>query len=94
VKGKPFRDGITQNGFDHSKFGANASILMLMPHKFSANASILMLMPKKTGGGGPLQFYFFSNHVLRKTGRTPGEPTGRTPSIFHIYMTNKVKIHW
>jgi hypothetical protein len=29
-----------------------------------------------------LQFYFFLNHILRKTERTPGESTGRTPSIF------------
>jgi hypothetical protein len=40
------------------KFGANASILVLMPHKFGANASI-----------------FFLNYILRKTERTPGEPT-------------------
>jgi hypothetical protein len=58
VKGKPFRDGITQNGFDHPKFGANASILMLMPYKFGVNASILVLMPKKTGGGGYYNFIF------------------------------------
>jgi hypothetical protein len=25
---------------------------------------------------------FFLNHVLCKTGRTPGEPTGKTSSIF------------
>jgi hypothetical protein len=29
---------ITQNGFDHHKFDANASILVLMPHKFGVNA--------------------------------------------------------
>jgi hypothetical protein len=30
---------------------------------------------------------FFLNHVLCKVGRTPGEPTGRTPSIFlYIYI--------
>jgi hypothetical protein len=38
---------MTQNGFDHPKFDANASILVLMPHKFGANASNLVLMPKK-----------------------------------------------
>jgi hypothetical protein len=37
-------DDITQNGFDHSKF--------------SANASILVLMPKKPGGGGHYNFIF------------------------------------
>jgi hypothetical protein len=34
----------------------------------------------------PLQFYFFLNHVLHRTERTPGEPTGRTPSIFLFLM--------
>jgi hypothetical protein len=43
-----FRDNITQNRFDHPKFDANASILMLMPHKFGVNASNLVLIPKKT----------------------------------------------
>jgi hypothetical protein len=41
-------DSIIQNRFDHPKFGANASILMLMPQKFGVNASIFVLMPKKT----------------------------------------------
>jgi hypothetical protein len=44
VEGQPFRDEITQNRFDHPKF--------------SANASNLMLMPKKTGGGGYYNFIF------------------------------------
>jgi hypothetical protein len=56
-----------------------------MPHKFGVNASNLVLMPKKIGGGGTTIF-FFLNHVLRKTGRMQGEPTGRTPNIFHIYI--------
>jgi hypothetical protein len=56
--------------------------LMLMPHKFGVNASNFVLMSKKTGGGGHYNFFFLLNHVLCKTGRTPGEPTGRTPSIF------------
>jgi hypothetical protein len=56
-----------------------------MPHKFSVNASNLVLMPKKTSGK-PLQFYFFLNHVLRKTGRTPGEPMKKTSSIFHLII--------
>jgi hypothetical protein len=51
-------DDITQNGFNHPKF--------------SANASNLVLMLKKTGGGDHYNF-FFLNHVLCKTGRTPGE---------------------
>jgi hypothetical protein len=67
--------------FDHLKFDANTSILVLMPHKFGANASNLVQMPKKSGGGH-YNFIFFLNHVLRKIRRTPGEPTGRTPSIF------------
>jgi hypothetical protein len=37
-----FRDGITKNGFDHPKFNANASILVL----------------KKIGGGGYYYFIF------------------------------------
>jgi hypothetical protein len=37
-----------QNEFDHPKFDANVSILVLMPHKFVTNALNLMLMPKKT----------------------------------------------
>jgi hypothetical protein len=45
-------DDITKNGFDHSKFNANASILVLMPHKFGANTSNLVLIPKKTDCGG------------------------------------------
>jgi hypothetical protein len=59
---------------------------MLMPLKFGANTSILVLMLKKTGGGGHYNFIFFLNHILCKTGRTPGEPTGRTPSIFPLFM--------
>jgi hypothetical protein len=51
-------DDITPNGFDNPKFDANASILMLMPHKFDINASNLMLMPKKTGGGSHCNFIF------------------------------------
>jgi hypothetical protein len=51
-------DGITQNKFDHPKFDANASILMLMPHKFGANISNLVLMPKKTGGRDYYNFIF------------------------------------
>jgi hypothetical protein len=51
-------DSITQNGFDHPKFGSNASILVLIPHKFDTNASNLMLMLKKTGGGGHSNFIF------------------------------------
>ena len=39
-------DDITQNGFDHPKF--------------SANASNLVLMLKKTGGGGYYNFFFKS----------------------------------
>jgi hypothetical protein len=59
---------------------------MLMPHKFGANASNLVLIPNKTGGGGHYNFIFFLNHILPKTRRTPGEPTGRTPNIFLIYL--------
>jgi hypothetical protein len=51
-------DSITQNGFDHPKFGSNASIFVLIPHKFGVNASNLMLMPKKTGGRGHYNFIF------------------------------------
>jgi hypothetical protein len=51
-------EGITQNGFDHPKFGANVSILVLMSHKFGANASNLVLMPQKIGGGGHYNFIF------------------------------------
>jgi hypothetical protein len=40
------------------KFGANASILVLMPYKFGANASNLVLMFKKTGGGSYYNFIF------------------------------------
>jgi hypothetical protein len=57
---------------------------VLILHKFGANASNLVLMPKKAGGGGHCNF-FFLNHVLRMIGRTPGEPTGRTPSNIYIY---------
>jgi hypothetical protein len=46
-----------------------------MPQKFVANA-------QKNRWWRPLQFYFFLNNILRKTGRTPEEPMGRTPSIF------------
>jgi hypothetical protein len=52
-------DSITQNGFNHHKFDANASILLLMPHKFGANASNLMLMLKKTGIECHYNFIFF-----------------------------------
>jgi hypothetical protein len=52
------RDDIIQNGFNHPKFDANASILVLMPHKFVANASNFVLMPKKTGGGDHYNFIF------------------------------------
>jgi hypothetical protein len=52
-------DDITQNEFDHPKFSANASMLVLMPHKFGANASILVLMSKKTGGESHYNFIFF-----------------------------------
>jgi hypothetical protein len=76
-------DDIIQNEFDHPKFDVNALILVLIPHKFDANASNLVLMPKKISGGSHYNFIFFLNHVLRKTGRTPGEPTGRIPIIFH-----------
>jgi hypothetical protein len=56
-----------------------------MPHKFGANASNLVLMPKKTGGGGHYNFIFFLNYVLRKIGRTPGEPMEK-PLTFSIYI--------
>jgi hypothetical protein len=63
-----------------------------MPHKFGANASNLMLMPKKTVWR-PLQFFFFFfNHVLCKTGRTSGEPTGRTPSIFLFFNMCEARV--
>jgi hypothetical protein len=66
---------------------------MLMPHKFGANVSNLVLMPKKTGGRDHYNFIFFLNHVLTKTRRTPGEPTGRTPSIFvHKYLSELLLI--
>jgi hypothetical protein len=52
------RDDIIQNGFNHPKFDANVSILVLMPHKFVANASNFVLMPKKTGGGDHYNFIF------------------------------------
>jgi hypothetical protein len=58
-------DGMTKNGFDHHKFGANVSILMLMPLKFGANASNLMLMLKKKSVVEAITiFFFFLNHVL------------------------------
>jgi hypothetical protein len=41
-------DDISQNEFDHPKFDANASILVLMPHKFYANTLNLVLMPTKS----------------------------------------------
>jgi hypothetical protein len=66
---------------------------MLMSHKFDANASNLVLMPKKTSGGGYYNFIFFLNHVLCKIGRTLGEPTGRTPSIF-LKKINSVYSKW
>jgi hypothetical protein len=52
-------DDITKNGFDHPKFDANASILVLMPHKFGISALNLVLMPKKTDGGGHYNFIFY-----------------------------------
>jgi hypothetical protein len=52
-----------------------------MPQKFGANASNLVLMPKKRVVEATI-ILFFLNYVLRKTKRTPREPTGRTPSIF------------
>jgi hypothetical protein len=67
-----------------------SSILVLMHHKFGVNASNLVLMPKKISGGGYYNFFFFLNYVLCKTGRTSGEPTGRTPSIFHLDNLNNV----
>jgi hypothetical protein len=74
-----------KNEFDHPKFDANASILVLMPHKFDANTSNLVLMPKKSVVEATTILFFFLNHVLRKAGRTPGEPTGRSPLAFSIY---------
>jgi hypothetical protein len=58
VEGQPFRDGIAQNEFDHPKFDANVSILVLIPYKFGHNASNLVLMSKKIGGGGYYNFIF------------------------------------
>jgi hypothetical protein len=58
-------DDITKNGFDHPKF--------------SANASNLVLMPKKTGGESHYNFIFFLNHVLRKFERTAEEHYGENP---------------
>jgi hypothetical protein len=49
---------MTQNGLDHSKFGVNASILVLMLHKFGVNVSILVIMLKKTDGRGYYNFIF------------------------------------
>jgi hypothetical protein len=69
------------------KFDVNASNLVLMPHKFDINASNLVLMPKKTDARGHYNFIFFLNHVLCKTERTPREPKGRTPSIFHVLVS-------
>jgi hypothetical protein len=51
-------DDIIQNKFDHPKFDANVSILVLIPHKFGVNALNLVLMPKKIGGGGYYDFIF------------------------------------
>jgi hypothetical protein len=51
-------DNITQNGFDHPKFGANASILVLMTYKFGDNVSNLVLMLKKIGDGDHYNFIF------------------------------------
>jgi hypothetical protein len=53
-----------------------------MPYKFDANTSNLMLILKKTCGGGHYNFIFFLNHVLPKTRKMPGEPTGKISSIF------------
>jgi hypothetical protein len=51
-------DDITKNEFDHPKFDANASILVLMPRKFGINTPNLVLMPKKTGGRNHYNFIF------------------------------------
>jgi hypothetical protein len=55
-----------------------------MSHKFDANTSNLVLMPKKSVVEATTILFFSLNHVLRKAGRTPEEPTGRTPSIFQL----------
>jgi hypothetical protein len=71
-------DVITQNGFDHPKFDANASILMLMLHNFGANVSNLVRIPKKADvevyvrlkerhenlQGEPLTFSFLKRKIL------------------------------
>jgi hypothetical protein len=67
--------------------------LVLMPHKFGVNASNLVLMPKKTGSGSHYNFFLKKNNVLRKTGRTSGEPTRRTPSIFLKYDCRRLRPH-
>jgi hypothetical protein len=60
-------DDITQNRFEHPKFGANASISVLMSKKMVMEATTI---------------FFFLNHFLRKTKKTSGNTMGRTPSIF------------
>jgi hypothetical protein len=61
-------DNITQNGFDHSKFGANASILVLIPHKFGDNVSNLVLMLKKIGGEDHYNLFFLKSCVYVRLG--------------------------
>jgi hypothetical protein len=39
-------DDITQNGFDHPKFGANVSNLVLMPKKPVVKATIILFFFK------------------------------------------------
>ena len=63
------RNDITQNKFEHPKF--------------SANASHLVLIPKKIGSGDHYNFIFFLNHVLSKIERTLGEPM-RKPLAFFL----------
>jgi hypothetical protein len=55
-------DDITQNGFDHPKFDANASIFVLMPYKFGANASNLVLMPKKMVVKAAIILFFLKSY--------------------------------
>jgi hypothetical protein len=60
---------------------------VLIPHKFDVNVSNLVLMPKKSMVEVTTILFFFLNHVLRKTERTSGEPTGRTHNIFlYLYI--------
>jgi hypothetical protein len=46
VKCQPFRDGITQKGFDHPKFSANASNLNF-PYNISLSFSFSFSLKKK-----------------------------------------------